>query len=44
MGRFKDWADRQHLLTAWYVFEKKSTEAAIKTWCQENNIALTDHN
>ncbi|MDW5416577.1 hypothetical protein R6242_08345 [Iodobacter sp. CM08] len=43
-GRFKDWADRHQLLSAWYLFEEKSTQAAIKDWCQENDIILAEEN
>lgn len=41
-GRFKDFLDAKRMLERWYDFEAKATERALRAWCQENDIELTD--
>jgi hypothetical protein len=40
--RFKDLLDHRRMLDAWYDFETKATERALRAWCDENDIALAD--
>jgi len=39
-ARFKDLLESKDLLEAWYQFEQKATETALREWCKENNIRL----
>ena len=41
-GRFKDLLDSKGLLEAWYAFEKQREEQALRQWCTENEIELSD--
>jgi hypothetical protein len=41
-GRFKDFLDAKRMLERWYDFEAKAAERALRAWCQENGIELTD--
>ncbi len=38
--RFKDLLESKGQLEAWYEFERKATEEALRGWCKENNITL----
>ena len=38
--RFKDLLESKQQLEAWYEFERKATEEALRGWCKENNITL----
>jgi len=40
-GRFKDLLDRKGLLQAWYDFEAKATELALREWAAEEGISIT---
>lgn len=40
--RFKDFLETRSLLEQWYAFEEKATEHALRDWCAENGIELTD--
>jgi hypothetical protein len=40
--RFKDFLDDKDLLEAWYEFEGQSQEKALREWCRENDIELSD--
>ena len=41
-ARFKDLLESKGQLDAWYEFERKATEEALRHWCNENDIRLTD--
>ena len=38
--RLKDLLESKGQLEAWYIFEQKSTEEALRGWCKENDISL----
>ncbi|MGL4602634.1 MAG: hypothetical protein ACRCU9_00660 [Iodobacter sp.] len=42
LGRFKDWADRNQLLDAWYRFEKKYTRTTVRNWCVAHHIRFLE--
>lgn len=37
-GRFKDLLERKGCLDAWYAYEAKSTERALREWCVDNAV------
>ncbi|HME21017.1 MAG TPA: hypothetical protein VKI44_06600 [Acetobacteraceae bacterium] len=37
-GRLKDLLYRRGMLERWYEFENRTTEGALRAWCQENGI------
>jgi len=39
-ARFKDLLESKDQLEAWYEFERKATEKAIREWCKENGVNL----
>jgi hypothetical protein len=39
-ARFKDLLEDKGQLEAWYKFEQKATEEALRAWCTENDISL----
>ena len=39
-ARFKDLLESKGQLEAWYEFERKATEEALRGWCKENDISL----
>lgn len=39
-ARFKDLLEAKDQLEAWYEFERKATEKAIREWCKEKGIGL----
>jgi hypothetical protein len=41
-GRFKDLLVRRHALERWYDFESKTQEAALREWCADNGIEISD--
>ena len=41
-GNFKSFLDSRGLLDTWYTFENKHEEQALRQWCQENEIAVSD--
>jgi hypothetical protein len=41
-GRFKDLLARRGALDRWYTFSAKAQEAALREWCAENAIELSD--
>jgi hypothetical protein len=40
--RFKDFLEARDLLEDWYAFELRETGKALRAWCRENNIAVSD--
>ncbi len=40
--RFKDFLETKGLLEMWYDFEGKREEQALRQWCLENEIELSD--
>ncbi len=40
--RFKDFLFRRGMLEAWYDYENERTEKALREWCKEEGIQLTD--
>ena len=40
--RFKDYLASRDMLEKWYEFEAKSTEEALRAWCEECEIPLRD--
>ena len=41
-GRFKDLLDAKRLLETWYAFEGEREGQALRQWCKENEIELSD--
>ena len=41
-GRFKDFLESKDLLQSWYDFEAEHQERALRQWCKDNDIELTD--
>jgi hypothetical protein len=41
-ARFKDLLDHRKALNQWYGYERKATEKALRQWCADNKIAVTD--
>ena len=41
-GRFKDLLEQRGLLETWYEFENESEKQALRQWCQENELELSD--
>jgi len=41
-ARFKDLLVRKGALNEWYDFEAKAQEKAIREWCAENSIEISD--
>ncbi|HEU0203594.1 MAG TPA: UPF0158 family protein [Burkholderiaceae bacterium] len=41
-GRFKDLLERRGKIEAWYAFEERSIEEALREWCRDNDIRVTD--
>jgi hypothetical protein len=41
-SKFKHLLVRRDVLDRWYDFEAKATERALREWCEENDIALSD--
>jgi hypothetical protein len=39
-ARIKELLGSKGLLEAWYEFERKATETALRAWCEENSISL----
>jgi hypothetical protein len=39
-ARLKELLESKGQLEAWYEFEKKATEEALRGWCKENDISL----
>lgn len=42
-GRFKDFLASKGLLEAWYDFENEREREALRSWCEENQIPLSDN-
>jgi hypothetical protein len=41
-GRYKALLERRGALDRWYDFSNKAEEAALREWCAENGIELSD--
>ncbi len=41
-GRFKDLLEDKDLLQAWYDFENARQEQALRQWCADNDVPLSD--
>ena len=41
-ARFKEFLVRKHLLDAWYEFQNKAEEDALRDWCKQNGVELSD--
>jgi hypothetical protein len=41
-GRFKDFLASKGLLEEWYRFENEREQEALRSWCEENQIPLSD--
>jgi hypothetical protein len=41
-GRFKDLLDSKGLLDAWHNYENERETKALRRWCNENQIELSD--
>lgn len=41
-ARYKDLLEYNGQLEAWYDFENKATEQALRQWCNDNDIKVTD--
>ena len=41
-GRFKEFVASKGLLQSWYDFEAEQQERALRQWCEDNAIELTD--
>lgn len=40
--RFKDFLASRGVLERWHAFEESATQEALREWCQENSITLSD--
>lgn len=38
--KFKDLLEDRGVVDAWYAFERRATEEALKVWCEDNGIAI----
>lgn len=41
-GRFKDFLASKGQLETWYDFENKREQEALRSWCEENQIPLSE--
>lgn len=41
-GLFKEFVESKGLLQSWYDFEAEQQERALRQWCEDNGIELTD--
>jgi hypothetical protein len=41
-GRYKDLLARRGALDQWYDFEASAEESALRLWCEDNSIELSD--
>lgn len=41
-ARFKDFLESRVLLQSWYDFENRRQEQALRDWCKENGIEISD--
>lgn len=41
-GRLKDFLESKGLLDSWHDFENQREEQALRQWCEENDIKLSD--
>ena len=41
-SRFKDLLERHQLLQNWYEFENIKEEQALRDWCKDNGMELSD--
>ena len=41
-SRFKSMLEQKGLLESWYDFEQRREEEALREWCRENKIQLSD--
>ena len=41
-GRFKALLDSKRALDRWYAYEAESTEQALRAWCAENGLELSE--
>jgi putative CocE/NonD family hydrolase len=41
-GRFKDLLQRRRMLDKWFAYEESATEAAVRAWCEDVGIQLSD--
>ncbi len=41
-GRFKDLLDRRGKLESWYEFSNNAEEAALRAWCEDCELELSD--
>lgn len=41
-GRFKNFLEREGRLQAWYDFETKATELALREWCAEEGLSIAE--
>jgi hypothetical protein len=41
-ARFKELLAAQRRLEQWYAFEAKCTEAALREWCEENDVTIIE--
>jgi hypothetical protein len=40
-GRFKQLLESRRMLQRWFQFEATETEAALRSWCEENNLQVS---
>jgi len=41
-GHYKDFLESRGMLETWYEFENQHVKQALRQWCEENNIELSD--
>ena len=41
-ARFKDLLDHRNLLDHWHACEQEAETAALRAWCEENGLIVTD--
>lgn len=40
--RFRNLVERRHVLEKWYAFEQAAIEQALRAWCADNGLKLSD--
>jgi hypothetical protein len=41
-SKIKELLDKKGLLDEWYIYEDTQQKAALREWCRENSIEITD--
>jgi hypothetical protein len=41
-GRLRDFIERTGLLVRWYTFQQEALYAALRQWCADNNLTISE--